>query len=258
LGWSTSDTSPVREAARAEQGRLNRIGRVAVVAQPPRHNDNMVVASIPGVAIIRHDGYAATGRPDPHPSGPVEQVRIAWTPGMFLRTGEVVMLTGTDPAGMTTERLGPVLNVSSAERQTARDTVGEQGRGRKAEAVELLGGLVGYAAEQARESLPWARGKNDVMEHERFALDEFEDGILIRDPSGPALLLVTPYISWGAGRTAGDRHGARRVLAVITRPTTGMAAWEAQDVRMMISPAAHDVAKEILSAHRTLSAAGAR
>jgi hypothetical protein len=216
-----------------------------------------VVSSISGVARIRHDGYAATGRPDPHPGGPVEQVRIAWTPGMLLRTGEVVMLTGTDPAGMIAERLGPVLNVSSAEQQTARDTVGEPGRGRKAEAVELLGGLVGSAAEQARESLPWVRGKNDVMEHQRFVLEEFEDGILVRDPSTPALVLVTPYISWGAGRAAGNRHGARRVLAVITQPTTGMAAWEAEDVRMMTSPSAHDVAKEILAAHHTLGSSGA-
>ena len=223
-------------------------------ALPPRHDGNLVVPSVPGVALIRHDGYAAAGRPDPHPGGPVEQVRIAWTPGMFLRTGEVVMLSGTDPAGMTAERLGAVLAVTPAEQQSARSTVGDAGRGRKAEAVEALAPLAGYAAEQARQSLPWSPGRNGVTERQRFALEESEDGILIRDPSGRGLLLVTPYISWGAGRNAGDRHGVRRVLAITTRPAPGMGSWEAEDVRVMVSASAHDVAKEILRAYEALRA----
>jgi hypothetical protein len=258
LGWSTSDTSPVRDAARAERVRLGNVGRVAVVIMPPRHNATLSEPSVPGIAMVRHDAYAVTGRPDPNPGGPVDRVRIAWTPGMFLRTGEVVRFTGTRSSGMITERLGPVLGVSQTERQAALADLGDLGRVQGAEAVELLGNLAFYATTQASESLPVGPGQDGVMQHQQFGREGFEDGILIRDPSGRTIVLLTPYISWGAARSAGDRHGVRRVLAIVTQPGPQQEAFDSQDVRVMLTPSAADVAQEIVTVHAAIGALGAR
>ena len=72
----------------------------ALLASLPERADARILPSIPGVALIRHDAYAATGRPDPHPQSAAEQVRIAWTsPACSCARAKSSCLLGPTPPG---------------------------------------------------------------------------------------------------------------------------------------------------------------
>ena len=93
-------------ASTAEAARLDRLGRLGVVVVPPRRARGTGPAK-PGIARFRHDAYAAVGRIDPTPQAAEELVKIAWQEGIYLRTGEVVIMADTAPDGRC-EAPGPI------------------------------------------------------------------------------------------------------------------------------------------------------
>lgn len=197
------DAATVRDLSKAEVDRLEHIGRIGVVVVPPKSPPSLG-RKIPGAVHVRPDAYTAAGRrAAPNLSGS-DYVKIIWQPSSGMRTGEVVLLEGTDPQGMVPQRLRVSLPVSRDEQKAGRELIGER-TDWASDAVERLQGVVGSAV----------GGMSDVRPP--LAVQEHEDGMLVVEADGTRLVLVTLYTSWGDGMAAAKRTGARRVLALYTK-----------------------------------------
>ena len=232
----------VSELAQQEQARMRQIGHVGVVIVPPSFSRRRGAASH-GVIRLRHDAYPAVGRTDPAPTGAQDYMKIIWEPGLFLRPGEVVIVSSTSPNGLRVERLGPALAVAKDERTSAFQLL----RFTEAE----------YEPELAQElvEVVWF-ALNSEMKNEPppLQLTPSEDGVLVSEANGKKLVLFTRVTSDGLKgvRLRRDRSGASRVVAF--GPLQGVAA-EFQEAGVVVT--AHDanlsfITNEIRAARRAV------
>jgi hypothetical protein len=190
----------LQQLAKAEQERMGMIGQVGVVIVPPRTRSGRGRAR-PGVVRTRDDAYTAAGRAAPQ-QGLGVYAKLSYQQHMFLRPGEVVMISEIEPTGVVVERLGPELSVGIGERQTAMQMLGIKENEYEPEAGEVL--------------FPYVSNALGVLRDEPLKLSESEDGVLVSHADGTKLVLFAPLTpgDWRAGATRRDRVGARKVVLI--------------------------------------------
>ena len=233
-GWSAASPDL---AAKKQMDRLAQLGRIGVVVVPPY--DRPSDPPLQGAVHVRADAYQATGRVQPEavPGAP-EYVAIVSVPGQYLRSGEVVILADTvadrygrmsdagQGGGLIPRRLGATLPVSQSEREAG---VGLFGRG--------LSWYPRTEPEVVSDGTDWVRSPerarmlvypvNEVVRKMRdvapgLVVRDSEDGVLVSEADGTAVILFTAYVSYQDARSAGGRTGARRVVAVDLNPQSSL------------------------------------
>jgi hypothetical protein len=192
VGYFHEELMPL---AAAEARRLERVGRPGVVIVPPRHRENSTRFE-PGVVHLRHDTYAATGRVDPEQYVD-EYLEIAHQPGVFLRTGEVVIVDATTSSMVTASRTGREVRTSETEQQVARRMLGIKSF--TPEAADTRAPLVARGLKE--EGLP-------------VTVTSTEDGALVVDPEGRPVILFAPHTDVVEAEGRLERTGALRVVAI--------------------------------------------
>jgi hypothetical protein len=221
----------LQQLSKDEQARMEKIGAVGVVVLPPQAWANRV-RSRPGVIRIRGDAYSAAGRAVP-PGGASEYVKLAYQKHTYLRPGEVVMVTETQPTGVVVDRLGPELAVSPEERQTALQMLGMKENEYDPEAGEFLYPYVSHAL--------------GVLRDEPLKLTLSEDGVLVSHADGSKLVLFAPLSpgDWRHGAKRRDRVGARKVVLINWNPQIEARPEREPGIVVLVRSDAYTLAEEI-------------
>ena len=216
-------TGQVHDLAQAELKRMGTVGRMGVVVVPPRRPGH-VRGWDRGVIKLRHDAYAAAGRPDPDPKAAEEHRLITWAQGAYLRPGEVVMVTGTTNAAVGVERMGREVGVTDQERASAMQFAGIE--------------PATYVPEAADQIMPVVAGgvAYDPELKGRVKLAATHDGVLVSDVDGARLVLICPMTDpWLAdARTRRARSGAARAVVVKLDPG-GIPAFDYRDGQVTLT-----------------------
>ena len=165
-------------------------------------------------------------------------------------------MADTSPDGLLARRMNRSLSVSSREREDAFAALGEKSEYFVPEAAEAVGDIVWYAVGEAVKTLPrtpTGKGEQAVMQPYGLTLSKSEDGVLVSEPTGKAVILFTPYESWGSARNAGNRAGTKRVVAIVLGSAlASMQEFESGDVLVTKQSDDAFLARQILEARRAL------
>ena len=194
--------------AQAEQGRMERIGRMGVVIVPPRQASGRG-RERNGVVRLRHDATAGSGRADPAAGGGEEYLQIGWERGRYLRPGEAVMVRATTSSGVTVDRAaGADLPVADSERRAAFGMLGIQPGEYVPEAADALFGVVWGA-------IDWRS-----PDEGKLKLVKSEDGVLVTEDDGRKVILFGPLteLDWIDAEFRRQRVGAPWMVAINLEP----------------------------------------
>lgn len=210
-------TGMVHELAKREMQRLGTVGRAGVVIVPPRRPGH-IRGWDRGVIKLRHDAYAAVGRPDPEPAAAEEQRLITWAQGAYLRPGDVGMVTGTTSAAVSVERLGREVGVSEDERRAAMKFAGIEPATYEPEASTQLQPVIDGGIAYADDL------KGKVKSAGTY------DGVLVSEIGGTKLVLFCPMTGGvlADARVRRARSGAARAVIVPLDPG-GVQPWDYDD-----------------------------
>jgi len=204
--WTGMDErgETLQQLAKDEQARMGKIGQCGVVIVPPRPRSGHGRAQ-PGVIRTRADAFTAAGRAVPEQFSP-DYAKLAYQQHTFLRPGEVVMVSETEPTGVVVDRLGPELGVGMGERQTAMQMLGIKENEYEPEAGAALEPYVSHALA--------------VLRDEPLKYTLHEDGVLVSHADGSKLVLFAPLTAgdWRYGAKRRDRVGARKVVLINWNP----------------------------------------
>jgi hypothetical protein len=240
------------DEAKLQVERLNQLGRVGVVALPPYwpHDRSH---PLPGAIHVRADAYEAAGRQEPPQTGAPPYVALEWQEdtkgGRELRTGDVVILedTASDAppmpyshqdtyrhGGLLPKRLGPFLGVDPSERAAALSFVGENAASYPRLGSTVVGeGQYDYSRSPDR-ALPFIYDVRQAVEKLHadppLVVSQSEEGVLVSEADGTALLLFTIYTSFQEAKDTMGRMGVPRVIAVALNASSGFEDFADQNV----------------------------
>jgi hypothetical protein len=222
-GQGQALTGQVHDLAKREMQRLGTVGKAGVVIVPPRRPGH-IRGWDRGVIKLRHDAYAAAGRPDPEPAAAEEQRLISWAQGAYLRPGEVVMVTGTTNASVTVERMGREVGVSDEERRAAMKFAGIEPETYEPEAAAQLHPIIDSGIAYADDL------KGKVKSAATY------DGVLVSELDGTKLVLFCPMTAGmiDDARVRRARTGAARAVIVKLDPG-GIPTYDYSDAQVTMT-----------------------
>ncbi len=249
--------SSIVDAAKRRVAGLNEIGLVGVVVLPPAQASDSRKEHF-GVVHVRPDAYEKLGRQQPASATSDQYVKILWRAGEYLRTGEVVTVTdhgrsvrGGEIVGAIAKREKGELAVASSEVTKAfglsemppqswysnakGEPLDENFSHRPGGSTLRAGGLVHSVVYGARTA--------DAT----LIVSESEEGALVSDAVGAALVLFTAYVSFQDAERARARVRAMRVVAVDLTP--GSQISDFGDAHVLVTRTIDEqvVVREILS-----------
>jgi hypothetical protein len=221
------------EAAQKRVAGLEQIGLIGVVVVPPSEASNMTVTHF-GMVHIRADAYAAVGRQQPTKAKGEQYVKILWQPDQYLRTGEVVMIEDHQPmfhgykeGGLIVKRMNAELSVDAKERTAAFAEKGVPPQSWYPDPKSRVLGKDWYLTPGGSPLRAAGLGQVVIRAVEQLdrslVVSMSEEGVLVSDASGKALVLFTAYVSFGDAKRALTRMACQRVVAVDLNPNSQIA-----------------------------------